>query len=90
MIRKQIYRYEREDGGITLSPKKPPDGVGYQIRWRLLHHCVRLLPESRKRRSISSLNKDIYRSFLRHRLSWSMPFLSAEICNERSTTCLTH
>lgn len=36
MIRKQIYRYEREGGGITLSPKKPPNGVGYQIRWRLI------------------------------------------------------
>ena len=36
MIRKQIYRYEREDGGITVSPKRPPDGVPYQIRWRLI------------------------------------------------------
>ena len=35
MIRKQIYCYEREDGGITVSPKKPTNGVNYQIRWRL-------------------------------------------------------
>ena len=45
MIRKQIYRYEREDGGITLSPKKPPDGVGYQIRWRLIAEKSRAITD---------------------------------------------
>ena len=34
MIRKMIYRYQRPDGGYTVSPAKP-DGP-YNIRWRLI------------------------------------------------------
>ena len=34
MIRKMIYRYQRPDGGYTVSPVKPD--VQYQVRWRLI------------------------------------------------------
>ena len=34
MVRKMIYRYQRPDGGFTVSPVKP-DGP-YNIRWRLI------------------------------------------------------
>lgn len=34
MIRKMIYRYQRPDGGCTVSPVKPD--VQYQVRWRLI------------------------------------------------------
>ena len=34
MLRKMIYRYQRPDGGYTVSPVKP-DG-NYQVRWRLI------------------------------------------------------
>ena len=30
-----LYRYSREGGGITVSPIKP-DGVNYEIRYRLI------------------------------------------------------
>lgn len=30
-----LYRYSRECGGITVSPIKP-DGVNYEIRYRLI------------------------------------------------------
>lgn len=34
MIRKILYKYQRPDGGYTVSPYKP-DGH-YQVRWRLI------------------------------------------------------
>lgn len=34
MIRKMLYRSEREDGGVTVSPVKPEGH--YQVRWRLI------------------------------------------------------
>ena len=34
MIRKMLYKYQRPDGGYTVSPVKP-DGH-YQVRWRLI------------------------------------------------------
>ena len=34
MIRKMIYRYQRPDGGYTVSPVKPD--VQYRVRWRLI------------------------------------------------------
>ena len=34
MTRKMIYRYQRPDGGYTVTPIKP-DG-NYDIRWRLI------------------------------------------------------
>ena len=34
MIRKMIYRYQRPDGGFTVSPVKPEGN--YNIRWRLI------------------------------------------------------
>ena len=35
MIRKMLYRYERDSGGYTVSPEKPPD-KSYKVRWRLI------------------------------------------------------
>ena len=34
MIRKIIYRYQRPDGGYTVTPMKPEGS--YNIRWRLI------------------------------------------------------
>lgn len=34
MIRKMIYRYQRPDGGYTVTPVKPEGS--YNIRWRLI------------------------------------------------------
>ena len=34
MIRKIIYRYQRPDGGYTVTPVKPEGS--YNIRWRLI------------------------------------------------------
>ena len=34
MIRKMLYKSEREGGGYTVSPKKPEGH--YQVRWRLI------------------------------------------------------
>ena len=31
-----LYRYTREDGGVTTSPVKPPDGTAYDLRYRLI------------------------------------------------------
>ena len=36
MIRKMLYRSEREDGGYSVSPKRPPEGMPYKVRWRLI------------------------------------------------------
>ena len=36
MIRKMLYRTEREGGGYTVSTVKPPKGAKYRIRWRLV------------------------------------------------------
>ncbi|MBP3206148.1 MAG: hypothetical protein J6M66_12105 [Lachnospiraceae bacterium] len=35
MIRKMLYRTEREGGGYTVSPERP-EGKGYNVRWRLI------------------------------------------------------
>ena len=34
MIRKMIYRYQRPDGGYTVTPFKPEGH--YEVRWRLI------------------------------------------------------
>ena len=34
MIRKMLYRYQRPDGGYTVSPVKPEGH--YNVRWRLI------------------------------------------------------
>ena len=34
MIRKILYRYQRPDGGYTVTPVKPEGS--YNIRWRLI------------------------------------------------------
>ena len=31
-----LYRYTREDGGITTSPIAPPSGTAYDTRYRLI------------------------------------------------------
>lgn len=31
-----LYRYERADGGITVSPVEPPEGTEYIIKYRLI------------------------------------------------------
>lgn len=31
-----LYRYTRADGGVTISPVKPPDGTAYDMRYRLI------------------------------------------------------
>ena len=31
-----LYRYTREDGGVTTSPIAPPDGTTYDLRYRLV------------------------------------------------------
>lgn len=36
MIRKMLYRTEREGGGYTVSTARPESGRGYQVRWRLI------------------------------------------------------
>ncbi|MBQ9685943.1 MAG: hypothetical protein IJV41_05240 [Oscillospiraceae bacterium] len=36
MIRKMLYRTEREGGGYTVSQIRPEDGVRYKVRWRLI------------------------------------------------------
>lgn len=33
MIRKMLYKFQRPDGGYTVSPYKPDSQ--YQVRWRL-------------------------------------------------------
>ena len=35
MIRKMLYRYERDGGGFTVSPERP-EGKHYNVRWRLI------------------------------------------------------
>lgn len=35
MIRKMLYRYEREGGGVTVTLVRPPDQT-YKVRWRLI------------------------------------------------------
>ena len=35
MIRKMLYRYERDGGGYTVSPERP-EGKHYNVRWRLI------------------------------------------------------
>ena len=36
MIRKMLYRTEREGGGYTVSLARPPEGMRYKVRWRLI------------------------------------------------------
>ncbi len=36
MIRKMLYVVGREDGGYSISPKKPMNSVPYKVRWRLI------------------------------------------------------
>ena len=36
MIRKMLYRTEREGGGYTVSTVRPEKGTRYKIRWRLI------------------------------------------------------
>ena len=36
MIRKMLYRTEREAGGYTVSSARPPKGIRYKVRWRLV------------------------------------------------------
>ena len=36
MIRKMLYRTEREGGGYTVSLARPPEGKSYNVRWRLI------------------------------------------------------
>lgn len=31
-----LYRYARQDGGVTVSPTMPPDGTAYDTRYRLI------------------------------------------------------
>lgn len=31
-----LYRYTRNDGGVTLSPAAPAEGVEYETRYRLV------------------------------------------------------
>ena len=35
MIRKMLYRYERDGGGFTVSPERQ-EGRHYNVRWRLI------------------------------------------------------
>lgn len=34
VIRKMLYKYQRPDGGYTVTPYKPEGS--YQVRWRLI------------------------------------------------------
>lgn len=36
MIRKMLYRTEREGGGYTVSTVRPEKGIRYKVRWRLV------------------------------------------------------
>ena len=36
MQRKMLYKYQRSDGGYTVSTERPESGRGYQVRWRLI------------------------------------------------------
>ena len=36
MIRKMLYRTEREGGGYTVSTIRPEKGIRYRVRWRLI------------------------------------------------------
>lgn len=36
MIRKMLYKTEREDGGYTVSAIRPPKGTKYKVRWWLI------------------------------------------------------
>ena len=36
MTRKMLYKVKNDDGSETVSLTRPPDGVSYEIRWRLL------------------------------------------------------
>ncbi len=36
MKRKILYKYEREGGGYTVSPVKPPEGKDFWRRYRLI------------------------------------------------------
>lgn len=36
MEKKTLYRYARADGGVTVSPDKPPEGTVYEMRMRLI------------------------------------------------------
>ena len=36
MIRKMLYRTEREGGGYTVSTVRPEKGTRYKVRWRLI------------------------------------------------------
>ena len=44
---KLLYRFLREDGGITESPDKP-DGAEYTIRFRLIASDGKLLTDGTK------------------------------------------
>ena len=36
MTRKMLYKVKNDDGSETVSLTRPPDGVSYEIRWRLI------------------------------------------------------
>lgn len=36
MEKKMLYRYMRKDGGVTVSPCRPPEGTDYETRMRLI------------------------------------------------------
>lgn len=31
-----LYRYTRQDGGVTVSPEQPDEGTAYELRYRLI------------------------------------------------------
>lgn len=31
-----LYRYTRQDGGVTVSPEQPAEGTSYELRYRLI------------------------------------------------------
>jgi hypothetical protein len=36
MKRKNLYKYECDEGGYTVSPEKPPEGKDFWRRYRLI------------------------------------------------------
>ena len=42
-----VYRYERPDGGITVSPVMPRDGTTYDLRYRLIADEGKALTDGR-------------------------------------------
>ena len=36
MTIRNLYRYQRPDGGYDVSPNQPPEGTEYTLRYRLI------------------------------------------------------